>query len=104
MDANGRKILRVFSLSLLFCWRPRRDLNPCYRPESGSEPGKLLKSGGMDSAARHFQASSEPLIGRLLEQRSAVLGSHALWNRCTRLSSNLSLKSLRAPNWSPTVN
>lgn len=33
MDANGRRILRVFSLSLLFCWRPRRDLNPCYRRE-----------------------------------------------------------------------
>ncbi len=22
-----------FQLSLLFCWRPRRDLNPCYRRE-----------------------------------------------------------------------
>jgi hypothetical protein len=47
---------RVIDLNLLFCWRPRRDLNPCYRRESGSEPGKLLKSGGMDSAARHFRA------------------------------------------------
>ena len=22
------------SAKLLFCWRPRRDLNPCYRRES----------------------------------------------------------------------
>jgi hypothetical protein len=25
---------RVIDLNLLFCWRPRRDLNPCYRRES----------------------------------------------------------------------
>jgi len=56
-------------------WRPRRDLNPCYRRESGRTPGNLLKLGGMDSAVRHFQERSEPLIGRLLEQRSEVLWS-----------------------------
>jgi hypothetical protein len=56
-------------------WRPRRDLNPCYRRESGRTPGNLLKLGGMDSAVRHFQEPSEPLIGRLLEQRSEVLWS-----------------------------
>ena len=31
MDANGRKILRMFFSKSIFCWRPRRDLNPCYR-------------------------------------------------------------------------
>ena len=24
---------KVLPLSILFCWRPRRDLNPCYRRE-----------------------------------------------------------------------
>ena len=29
-DVDKRRLLK---LSLLFCWRPRRDLNPCYRRE-----------------------------------------------------------------------
>ena len=35
-------------------WRPRRDLNPCYRRESGHPSRKLLKLDGMDSAQRPF--------------------------------------------------
>ena len=31
------------SASLLFCWRPRRDLNPCYRRESGSKPNCMVR-------------------------------------------------------------
>ena len=45
------------------------------RKLSGRTPGNLLKLGGMDSTVRHFQEPSEPLIGRLLEQRSEVLWS-----------------------------
>src|SRR6266853_445248 len=32
----------------LICWRPRRDLNPCYRRESTRADGKLLKLRSTD--------------------------------------------------------
>jgi hypothetical protein len=57
LDVVGKKgKVRKSSGDSEVIWRPRRDSNPRYRRESGSEPGKLLKSGGMDSAARHFRA------------------------------------------------
>ncbi len=42
-------LLPAFRLSLFFCWRPRRDLNPCYRRErttSISKSNDLQEAGG----------------------------------------------------------
>ena len=36
-------------------WRPRRDLNPCYRRESAGSDGKLLKQRNTDGYLRRFQ-------------------------------------------------
>ncbi len=46
--------VEVLRVTLLFCWRPRRDLNPCYRRERGRRSRNLLKLDGMDSALRPF--------------------------------------------------
>jgi len=43
-----------FPTSLLFCWRPRRDLNPCYRRERRAD-GKLLKLRNTDGYLKRFQ-------------------------------------------------
>ena len=37
------------------CWRPRRDLNPCYRRESTRADGKLLKRRSTDGYLKRFQ-------------------------------------------------
>jgi hypothetical protein len=44
-----------FPASLLFCWRPRRDLNPCYRRESTRSGRKLLKLRNTDGYLKRFQ-------------------------------------------------
>jgi hypothetical protein len=36
-------------------WRPRRDLNPCYRRESTMADGKLLKLRDTDGYLKRFQ-------------------------------------------------
>jgi len=36
-------------------WRPRRDLNPCYRRESTRADGKLLKLRNTDGYLKRFQ-------------------------------------------------
>jgi hypothetical protein len=40
---------------VLFCWRPRRDLNPCYRRERTRADGKLLKLRDTDGYLKRFQ-------------------------------------------------
>ena len=75
LDLFGPAAKLAVSSKLLILLASPTGLNPCYRRESGRTPGNLLKLGGMDSAVRHFQEPSEPLIGRLLEQRSEVLWS-----------------------------
>jgi hypothetical protein len=37
------------------CWRPRRDLNPCYRRESTMSDRKLLKRRNTDGYQKQFQ-------------------------------------------------
>jgi len=44
-----------FSVSSLFCWRPRRDLNPCYRRERAAACGKLLKRRDTDGYQKRFR-------------------------------------------------
>ena len=39
----------------LFFWRPRRDLNPCYRRESTGSDRKLLKLRNTDGYLKRFQ-------------------------------------------------
>ena len=41
--------------SLLECWRPRRDLNLCYRRESNVSRRKLLKLRNTDGYQEQFQ-------------------------------------------------
>ena len=36
-------------------WRPRRDLNPCYRRERAGVDGKLLKLRDTDGFRKQFQ-------------------------------------------------
>ena len=36
-------------------WRPRRDLNPCYRRERAAVYGKLLKLRDTDGFRKQFQ-------------------------------------------------
>jgi hypothetical protein len=38
-----------------FIWRPRRDLNPCYRRESTRADGKSLKLRNMDGYLKRFR-------------------------------------------------
>jgi hypothetical protein len=40
---------------LILSWRPRRDLNPCYRRESTGSGRKLLKLGNTDGYLKQFQ-------------------------------------------------
>src|SRR5437763_537894 len=51
-------------------WRPRRDLNPCYRRESASRCCKRLKPGGMDSALPPRTAPFGHLLGRVVDART----------------------------------
>jgi len=39
----------------LILWRPRRDLNPCYRRERATAYGKLLKLRDTDGFRKQFQ-------------------------------------------------
>jgi hypothetical protein len=45
----------LIPINLLFCWRPRRDLNPCYRRERAAVCGKLLKLRDTDGYLKRFQ-------------------------------------------------
>ena len=50
-----RELLGKF-LQLVDCiWRPRRDLNPCYRRESTGSDRKLLKLRNTDGYLKRFQ-------------------------------------------------
>jgi hypothetical protein len=42
------------STSCLFCWRPRRDLNPCYRRERVLSLGNLLTIQATDGSLKAF--------------------------------------------------
>jgi hypothetical protein len=48
----------AFLVSLLFCWRPRRDLNPCYRRERAT-PSRLYKN--LEGAGGAVHASKTPV-------------------------------------------
>ena len=68
-----------FPISLLDCWRPRRDLNPCYRRESTAVIGKLLKScdtnGYEGELQNRFRTLSEPNSSRkwtIIGPRSSI--------------------------------
>ena len=62
------------SASALECWRPRRDLNPCYRRESVARCCNRLKPGGMDSALPPRKAPSGHLHGRVVDARTCFRG------------------------------
>ena len=42
-------------------WRPRRDLNPCYRRESRPRVRNRLKLNGTDSALGHLSDCGDGL-------------------------------------------
>ncbi len=50
-----------FSEGSLFCWRPRRDLNPCYRRESRPRVRNRLKLNGTDSPLGHLSDCGDGL-------------------------------------------
>ena len=52
---------RRFRGSSLFCWRPRRDLNPCYRRESRPRVRNCLKLNGTDSPLGHLSDCGDGL-------------------------------------------
>jgi hypothetical protein len=47
---------------ILIFWRPRRDLNPCYRRESTAVSGKLLKSCDTNGYQRELQNRLRTLL------------------------------------------
>ena len=47
-------------------WRPRRDLNPCYRRERDSRIRKLLKLEDADG----YQSASKDAMGTLIGRQS----------------------------------
>jgi hypothetical protein len=57
--------------SILFCWRPRRDLNPCYRRERGIQTRLALFAWVVKNSyiltihACFLLISSLPLFGRI---------------------------------------
>src|SRR5277367_6539177 len=59
------------------CWRPRRDLNPCYRRERASMARNLLKTEDTDGSQRTSEDISELLIGRQLDAFSKAAGADA---------------------------
>src|SRR5271156_5930647 len=54
-------------LSVLFCWRPRRDLNPCYRRERILIGGNSLTIQATDGSLKAFWIPLAPVIGRQLD-------------------------------------
>ena len=46
----------------LICWRPRRDLNPCYRRESGMTKSNSNKLQGLGRTGWRFRSSKKHLI------------------------------------------
>jgi hypothetical protein len=67
------------STSLLDCWRPRRDLNPCYRRESGMakrNSNKLQEHGrtGWRSRSRKKHLIVSPMCPRIFEDFTKFTG------------------------------
>jgi len=89
---------------LLFNLASPTGFEPCYRRESGSEPGKLLKSGGMDSAGKTLSGIVGAAYWTPIGTTQCGAREPCLMEPMHKISSNLSLKSLHAPNWSLTVN
>ena len=56
-------------------WRPRRDLNPCYRRERASTACNLLKTEDTDGYQSTSEDISEMLIGRQLDALSGQSGA-----------------------------
>jgi hypothetical protein len=53
---------RPNSATALECWRPRRDLNPCYRRERDSSNRNILKTGDTGGAVRRFRSTQIQLL------------------------------------------
>ena len=51
----------------VFYWRPRRDLNPCYRRERAWGDSNLLKIQAADGSLNAFTTPLVPFIGRQLD-------------------------------------
>jgi hypothetical protein len=78
-----------FRLTLLFCWRPRRDLNPCYRRERIWSAGNLLKLEGADGSQSTSRTVSGAFIGRQLDASFALLAINpVLWLRLPTVKGN----------------
>jgi hypothetical protein len=56
MDPDSRGLIL---LSALECWRPRRDLNPCYRRERASPNWITLYLQGTGRSARPCKEEEE---------------------------------------------
>jgi len=61
VDCCG-KICPDASKALIY-WRPRRDLNPCYRRESEMTGGNLQKTRGTEGTQNRARARTEQIIG-----------------------------------------
>ena len=71
---------RGFPASLLFCWRPRRDLNPCYRRESGMakrNSNKLQEHGRTGWRSRNSR--KHLIVSPMCPQREIGHSLKAAW-------------------------
>jgi len=55
-------------------WRPRRDLNPCYRRERASMARNFLKTEDTDGPQWTSEDISEMIVGRQLDAFSGQSG------------------------------
>jgi len=81
----GNWMKGVIDLSLLFCWRPRRDLNPCYRRERDSGKRNWLKLKSTVGLKKDVLEPSGTLIEPLSNPRNRVSASdksRVVTNQC----------------------
>ena len=50
--------------AVYFCWRPRRDLHPCYRRESLANNRNRLKTEGTVASKMPFRTPEELVLDR----------------------------------------
>ncbi len=75
-----------FSLSALDCWRPRRDLNPCYRRESGMAKRNCNKLQGRGRTGWRSRSSKKHLVVSPMIPRTSY-GSNTCRENCVGPSS-----------------
>ncbi len=90
--------MEEIDVSALEFWRPRRDLNPCYRRERKSKTRNLLKPEDTDGSQSASKDVKGTLIGRQSDARFLASWTRALALPCfARRGRGTSLRPETAP-------